>query len=228
MREAEFRVKTKKQPSGKNGGITAYFKKDMQKNRTLYLLFLPVIVYYILFHYVPMYGAVIAFKDFSPAKGILGSQWAGFKHFIDFFTANTFWRVFKNTINISVASLVFGFPAPVILALLINEVKRTWYKRLVQTISYVPHFISLVVVCGMIKAFTADTGFINIFLTKLGMVSGETMLNVKEYFVSIYIVSGIWQEIGWGTIIYLAALTAIDSELYEAATIDGAGKLRVG
>lgn len=212
-----------------NKTLAAYYKHDLKRNYVLYLLFLPVLAYYIVFCYAPMYGAVIAFKDFSPAKGIIKSAWTsmgGFKHFYDFFTSNYFWRIFGNTIKISSASLIFGFPAPIILALMINEVKSPAYKRTIQSISYIPHFISLVVVAGMIKTFVSDTGFINIFLTKMGLSGGENMLNVKEYFVPIYVLSGIWQEVGWGTIIYLAALTAIDTQLYEAASIDGAGKWR--
>ncbi|SFP95304.1 ABC transporter permease [Caldicoprobacter faecalis] len=184
---------------------------------------LPVIAYYIIFHYMPMYGAIIAFKEFNPALGIIRSPWVGFKHFKSFFEGVYFWRLIRNTLLISIYSLVWGFPAPIILALLLNEVKNNYFKRTVQTISYLPHFISLVVVCGIIKDFTSTDGVINDIIELLG---GErtNFLMKPEWFRPIYVGSGIWQEVGWGSIIYLAAITNIDPELYEAATIDGASR----
>ena len=199
-------------------------KKDLIKYRGLYLLIIPVVIYYVVFHYVPMYGLIISFKDFSPATGILGSRWVGLKHFKSFLSSPYFGRVFKNTINISFWSLAAGFPAPILLALLINEVQGIRYKKLVQTVSYIPHFISLVVVVGMIKTFTGDGGFLNTILTAMHITTGEDMLNVKEYFVPIYVISGVWQGVGWGTIIYLAALSSISQDLYEATEIAGAGR----
>lgn len=199
--------------------------KDFKLNKSLYLMILPVLLFYLIFHYKPMYGAIIAFKDFSPIKGILGSNWIGFKHFYDFFDSYYFWRILKNTLAISISSLIFGFPAPIILALLINELRSKLFSRTIQTITYMPHFISLVVICGLIKEFTADTGIINYVM---GLFGGDrvTMLNKPELFVPIYVTSGMWQEIGWGSIIYLASLAGIDPQLYEAATIDGAGRWR--
>ncbi len=199
------------------------FKKDLQQNWTLYLLIFPVIIYYFIFHYRPMGGAIIAFKDYVPKKGIWGSNWVGFKHFINFFKSNFFFRIFKNTVVINVSTLIFGFPAPIILALLINEIKRKNFKKTVQTITYLPHFISLVVVAGLIKDFTADYGIINDIIAFFG---GErrTLLNFPHLFVPIYVISDIWQGVGWGSIIYLAALSSIDPALYEAAEIDGAGR----
>jgi putative aldouronate transport system permease protein len=172
-----------------------------------------------------MYGAIIAFKDFSPIKGILGSPWVGLKHFYDFFVSYYFWRIVKNTMVISISSLIFGFPAPIIFALLINELRSKLFSRTVQTITYMPHFISLVVVCGLIREFTTDTGIINYLV---GLFGGDrvTMLNKPELFVPIYVTSGIWQEIGFGSIIYIASIAGIDQQLYEAATIDGAGRWR--
>lgn len=189
----------------------------------LYLIALPVVAYYIVFHYVPMYGAQIAFKNFAPAAGIAGSPWVGFKHFADFFGSIYFARVLKNTLTISITSLVFGFPAPIILALLINELRSRRFSRTVQLITYMPHFISLVVVCGMILEFTSRTGLVSVVLSYVG-VPAKTMLNDATLFVPIYVISGIWQNVGWGSIIYLAALTGIDPELYQAASIDGAGR----
>lgn len=200
------------------------FRKDMKINWKLYLLFTPVVVYYLVFCYLPMYGAIIAFKDFSPMLGILKSDWAGLKHFADFFSSTDFQRIFFNTLNISIQSLVFGFPAPIILALMINEVQHSKWKKIVQTVTYMPHFISLVVVCGIIRSFVSDTGVITTALNSLGIVEDIDMLSNKKLFIPIYIISDIWQGVGWGSIIYLAALTGINQELYEAASIDGAGR----
>lgn len=199
--------------------------KDFKRNKYLYLLVLPVILYYVLFHYIPIYGSVIAFENFSPMKGVLGSQWVGFKHFIDFFNGFYFWRLMRNTLLISFYSLLFGFPAPILLALLINEVKGKFFKKSVQTITYLPHFLSLVVVCGLIKEFTLDTGVINDIIAYLGGTR-VTMLQSAALFRPVYVISGIWQQVGWQSIIYFAALSALDPQQYEAAVIDGAGKLK--
>ncbi|WP_282943250.1 ABC transporter permease subunit [Paenibacillus sp. RC67] len=186
-------------------------------------MLVPVVLFFAIFHYVPMYGAIIAFKDYSPRLGIWGSPWVGLEHFQSFFGGLYFWRVLKNTILISLYELLFGFPAPIILALLLNEIRSSLFKRTVQTVTYMPHFISLVVVCGMIKEFTSSTGIVNDVIAYFG---GEriSLLLEPEYFRTLFISSGVWQHIGWGTIIYLAALTGIDPEQYEAAKIDGAGR----
>jgi putative aldouronate transport system permease protein len=196
---------------------------DIRKNRWLYVMLVPVLLYFAVFHYVPMYGAIIAFKDFSPRLGIWGSPWAGLEHFESFFTGLYFWRVVKNTLMISIYEIVFGFPAPIILALLLNEIRVSAFKRTVQTITYMPHFISLVVVCGIIKEFTMSDGLIVDILAFLGM-ERMSLLIEPDYFRTIFVSSGIWQHIGWGTIIYLAALAGIDPEQYEAARMDGAGR----
>ena len=205
------------------GSALGGFKAEWKKNRLLYLMFVPVALYYLLFAYKPMYGAIIAFQDYEPMKGIAGSDWVGFQPFVDFFNNYYFWRILKNTLVISVTSIVFGFPAPIILALLLNEVTGDKFRRTVQTLSYIPHFISMVVICGMIKVFTADNGIIMDLLNLFG-VPRQPLLNNASAFVPIYIVSDIWQGVGWGSIIYLAALTNIDHALYEAATIDGANR----
>lgn len=196
---------------------------DIRKNPMLYIMLLPVLIYYVLFHYWPMYGAMIAFKDFSPRLGIWGSDWAGFEHFATFFDGAYFWRTIRNTVMLSGYDLLFGFPAPIILALLLNEVRNRFFKRAVQTITYLPHFISLVVICGMIKEFTSSSGVINDIIVFFG---GErvSLLMEQGLFRTIYVSSDIWQHIGWGTIIYLAALIGIDPERYEAAKMDGAGR----
>ena len=199
--------------------------EDFKKNKSLYFLMTPVILFYLIFCYKPMYGALIAFQNYNPGNGMLASEWVGFKHFIDFFSGYYFLRVLSNTVIISLSGLVFGFPAPIILAFLMNELKNKYFCKTVQTITYLPHFISLVVICGMIKDFTADNGVINYIIRLFG---GETstMLSRPEMFVPVYIISDIWQGIGWGSIIYLAALSGIDPQLYEAARIDGAGHFK--
>ncbi|MEG7529947.1 MAG: ABC transporter permease subunit [Hungatella sp.] len=203
-------------------------KRDMRKNYVAYLIFLPVLLYYLVFAYKPMYGLIIAFKDYSPAKGILASPWAdqfGFEHFITFFKSHYFFRLLKNTLVISFSSLLVTFPAPIILALLLNEVRSKKYKKVVQTLTYMPHFISMVVICSMVQLFVSDTGFITQILTSLGVTDGATsLLSNSDMFVPIYVLSGLWQTVGWSAIIYISALSGIDQELYEAARMDGANR----
>jgi putative aldouronate transport system permease protein len=186
-------------------------------------MLLPVVAYYLVFHYEPMYGAQIAFKDFSPGKGIWNSPWVGFKYFKEWFNSVYFWRLMRNTLLINVYDVLFGFPAPIILALLLNEIKSRTFKRTAQTVTYLPHFISLVVVCGLIVDFLTNDGLINNILNALGLESIPFMIK-PEWFRTIYVTSGIWQGVGWGSIIYLAALSGVDPQLYEAATMDGAGR----
>lgn len=200
-----------------------FLKKQWYKNKYVYLMLLPVLAYFVIFNYGPMYGAIIAFKNFSPAKGILGSPWAGFSHFNRFFHSYYFWRLLRNTILLNVYDIIFGFPAPIILALLINELKNQIYKRTVQTISYLPHFISIVVVAGIILEFTSRDGLINNILAMLGL-QRIPFMTMPQWFRTIYVGSNIWQGVGWNSIIYLAALSNIDPQLYEAAKIDGAGR----
>ncbi|GAB6930488.1 ABC transporter permease subunit [Paenibacillus sp. JCM 10914] len=201
------------------------FIRDFLMNKYLYLMMIPVIAYYIIFHYGPMYGAIIAFKDYSPMKGILDSDWVGLKHFQEFFNSYYFTRVLTNTILISVYTLIFEFPAPIILALLINEVRKRTFKRVVQTITYMPYFISLVVICGIITDFTNADGLINRLFMLLGY-DGQAMLQKPELFRPIYVLSEIWSRIGWESIIYIAALMSIDLEQYEAARMDGASRIK--
>ena len=197
--------------------------KIIRKNKAVYLMVLPVIIYYILFHYKPMYGIIISFMDYNPRRGISGSQWVGMKHFIDFFTGPYFWRLLGNTLKLSLSTLIFGFPVPIILALLINELRNKKFSKAVQTITYMPHFVSMVVLCAMIRQFVGANGFITSFLSMFGY-DGGNLLNHGEYWIPIYVISNIWQGAGWGSIVYLAALTGIDSELYDAAKVDGANR----
>lgn len=203
------------------------FKKklraDWVRNRSLYILVLPVIVFYILFNYKPIYGAIIAFQDYVPRLGISGSEWVGLANFKRFFSDIYFGRLMKNTLLLSVYDILFGFPAPIILALLLNEIHNKFFKNVTQTITYLPHFISMIVVCGMLTDFSLSTGLFNDIIEFFG---GERhpLLQDPKLYRTIYIASGIWQQVGWGTIIYLSALAGVDSQLYEAAEIDGATK----
>ncbi|CAN7380938.1 MULTISPECIES: ABC transporter permease [unclassified Paenibacillus] len=201
------------------------FKRDFLLNKYLYLMMVPVLAYYFIFHYAPMYGAIIAFKEYTPIKGILGSPWIGFQNFHDFFTSYYFWRILKNTVLISLYTLCFEFPAPIILAILINELANKRFQRFVQTVTYMPYFISLVVIAGMIKDFTNNGGVVNTLLTYFG-ANDTAMLQKPELFRTIYVLSEIWQKIGWESIIYLAALMGIDQEQYEAAKMDGATRIK--
>ena len=192
----------------------------------LYLLALPAVLYVLLFVYKPMYGIIIAFKNFSPRLGILGSEWVGLEKFMGLFRSTWFPIIIKNTLTLSVMSLVFGFPLPIILALMVNEIQSERIKRTFQTVSYAPHFISTVVLCGMVIMFLNPTsGIINIFIKALG---GEAVYFMQEtsMFKWIYLISGIWQGTGWGAIIYFAALSGVDQSLLEAAEIDGASRLQ--
>lgn len=207
----------------KKPGFWSRMAKDFKMNKWLIFMALPVVAWYILFHYVPMYGIIIAFKNFSPMKGILGSKWVGFSHFISFFDSIYAWRVIRNTLLINFYQLLFGFPAPIILAILLNEVKNTIFKKTVQTVTYLPHFVSMVVICGMIVDFTAKNGLINNIIALFGGTRTSFLLD-PAWFRTVYVASGIWQGIGWGSILYLAALSGIDTELYEAVAIDGGGR----
>lgn len=197
--------------------------REILKSKHYYLMFLPPFLYYVIFHYIPMYGVVISFEDYTVFKGITGSPWVGFKHFESFLGDPYFYQIFRNTILIGIYHILFSFPAPIILALLFNELKHSGFKRFVQTVSYLPHFLSTVVVVGMIVHFFSHSGIVNQVLVKLGMPPVHFLM-LPEWFRTVYISSEIWQTIGWGAIIYLAALSAVDPQLYEAAKIDGANR----
>lgn len=195
-----------------------YFKNNWQ----LYVLILPAIIYFIVFNYMPLYGIQIAFKDFKAVFGISGSKWVGFKHFENFFHAYYFKRLLANTLLLNVYNLLWSFPVPIILAILLNQIKGPKIKRFIQTSIYVPYFISTVVLAGMLYIFLSPTsGIFNILRQALGMKAVDFMSDAKA-FRTIYIVSGIWQLAGWGTILYIASLSGVDPSLYEAAEIDGA------
>ena len=223
MNTANIKIQSIRKPQKLS--LSGRIGSDLLKNRELYLMILPVIAYYILFHYKPMYGIIIAFKDYSPAKGILGSTWIGLDNFRNFFGSYYFGRILKNTFLISCSSILFEFPMPIILALLINEVRKRSFARVVQTMTYMPYFLSLVVVCGLIKDFTNSTGIVSYLLGAFGMEPAN-LLDKPGLFIPIYVISDIWQNAGWGSIIYLSAISSIDQQQYEAAEIDGAGHLR--
>lgn len=197
--------------------------RDLKLNKYVYLMLIPVVAYYIVFYYVPMYGLQIAFKDFSPGLGLWESPWVGFQHFESFFNSYYFWRLLRNTLLLSFYELLFGFPAPIILALLLNELRSVVFKRAVQTITYMPHFISIVVISGMLVDFLARDGLINIVLSWFG-VEPIAFLGESSWFRTIFVSSNIWQSVGWGSIIYLSAMSGIDPSLYEAAKVDGASR----
>lgn len=216
-------------PAG-NQKIQASFRRRrpccLIRHWQLYLMIVPALVYVLLFHYGPMYGITIAFKDFSARKGILGSPWVGFENFQRLFSSYWFPIILKNTLTISVLSLIIGFPIPIIVALMVNEMENEKTKKLFQTVSYAPHFISTVVLCGMITLFLSpNTGIINQLVAAFGGKSVHFMAK-PGMFKWIYVISGIWQETGWGTIIYVAALSGVDKELVEASRIDGANILQ--
>lgn len=199
-------------------------KKDWSRHKWKYIIIIPVLVYLFFFHYKPMYGIVIAFKNYRPSLDIAGSKWVGMRNFIRFFNDPYCFRVIKNTFSISLLTLVFSFPAAIALALLLNEIKVNWFKRIIQTITYMPHFIALVVVCGLINSFCQSNGIFNDIIVFFGGDRSNLLADPNNFYL-IYILSGIWQSTGWNSIIYLAALAGIDQEQYEAAKIDGAGRL---
>lgn len=200
------------------------FLQQVMRDKYLLLLFAPTFVYLFIFKYLPMFGIVISFKRYNVYKGIWASEWVGLKYYQIFFENPDAWEIIRNTILLGGYKLFWGFPAPIILALLLNEVRHAFFKRFVQTVSYLPHFISTVVMCGMITMFLSPTsGFINEIIQGFGL-KPITFLQEASWFRSIYVSSEIWQDIGWGSIIYLAALTTVDPSLYEASEIDGASR----
>jgi putative aldouronate transport system permease protein len=200
--------------------------KKMLLNWELYLFIAPAFLYFLIFCYGPMYGIQIAFKNFVPTKGFIGSPWVGFDHFIRFFNSYYFWDLLWNTLSISLYELAVGFPLPIILALAFNEVKDGFFKRTVQTVTYAPHFISVVVMAGMIITFLSpSTGIVIHFVEWLGFTAPD-FLTDPRWFKTMYVLSGVWQSAGWGTIIYLAALSGVDPQLHEAAIIDGASRFQ--
>jgi len=210
----------------KKASIGARIVEELRRNYVLYLMAIPVIAYFVIFAYLPMFGLIIAFKNYVPVRGIFGSEWAdmyGFYHFYNFLTSPLFLSVVKNTITINLSVLVFEFPTPIIFALMLNEIRNLKYKKVIQTVTYLPHFISMVVICGMVTRFFRSDGILTSLIVMFGGERTNYMLE-PAWFRPIYIFTGMWQQLGWNSIIYVSALSSIDQELYEAAVIDGAGK----
>lgn len=201
------------------------FTKHIGKYWQLYLLLIIPIIYYVVFRYLPMFGNIIAFRKYHAGGSIFGDRFVGVKYFKQFVGDKTFWRAFKNTLTLNIGYLLFRFPLTLIFALLINEIRNIHWKKFVQTVSYLPHFISIVIMCGMIKELVSTSGPINNLIASLG---GQKISFISEakWFSTIFISSGVWQSIGWGTILYLAAMSNINPSLYEAAAVDGAGHFR--
>jgi len=197
--------------------------KLIRRYRVLYLFLLPMICFYAIFHYMPLYGILLAFKDYWASKGVLGSPWVGLNNFRNIFESAKFWSVFANTFTINLMRLVFCFPAPVILAILLNEVRNSYFKRTIQTIIYLPHFISWVVIASILITILGSDGIINQLIIFFGGKS-INFLTTNSLFRPIVILSSIWKDVGWGTIIYFAALSNISPDLYEAADVDGADR----
>lgn len=202
----------------------AMIKKDFKRNWPIYLIALPVVVFFAVFAYAPMVGVLIAFQNYQIKGGVFGSPWVGFKNFLDFFKSYYFLRLIKNTFLLSFYDLLFGFPAPILFALLMNELRSVKYKRVVQTITYMPYFISVVVIAGIIKDFFSSSGAVTLLL---GSITGNTsnMIGNADNFRSIFVGTNIWQFLGFNSVIYMAALAGVDQELYDAASLDGAGRL---
>ncbi|MHA6624949.1 ABC transporter permease [Pseudonocardia sichuanensis] len=206
-------------------GAKVPWRRALRRDWQLYSLVLLPLLFFLVFRYVPMLGNVIAFRRFQPGGSIFGEDWVGLRYVLMFLNDPTFWQVFGNTFLIGALSLLFCFPLPIVLALLLNEVRVRWFKRFVQTVSYLPHFLSIVIVAGMVMQLLSVEGTVNQIVRAFG---GDAVpyLQQPEWFRTIYVSSEVWQTVGWGTILYLAALTAVDENLYEAARIDGAGRLR--
>lgn len=202
--------------------------KRFIKQLDIQLMVLPALVFIFVFSYIPMYGVLTAFQDYSVFKGFLGSPWVGFKHFEAFFNSPEYWKVIRNTIIISSLKIIIGFPAPIILALMLNEVKNMTFKRVIQTISYLPHFLSWVIVSGFVASLlSTDNGSLNLLLLGVNWIDEPiNFLSLPEYFWTILVATGVWKEIGFSSIVYLAAIAGVDQHLYEAAAIDGAGRLK--
>ncbi|MDD3334399.1 MAG: ABC transporter permease subunit [Eubacteriales bacterium] len=199
--------------------------KSMVKHRYIYFMLIPVVAYYLIFHYATMYYSVIAFMDYKPMKGIEGSKFVGFKHFTDFLTGVYAWRVIRNTLLLNLYQILFSFTGSIIFALMINQMMENKYKNLIQTVTYMPHFISVVVVCGLLTEFCESTSIFGDILALFG-VERSNLLASPNNFRTIFVASDMWQHMGWGTIIYLATLSGVDPSLHEAATIDGAGRIQ--
>lgn len=220
-------VQARKKKDPYHLSVGALLRQDFRRHKQIYMILIPIVLFYILFCYFPIGGLVIAFKDLSPKKGIWGSNWVGFKHFMKFFNGVYAERLIRNTILLNLYDVIFGFPLPILLAVLIDELRSRKYQRIVQTISYLPHFISLVVICGLLRQFVARDGLFNYFISLFNpSYAPVNLLSTPRLFRTLYVGSNIWQGLGWNSIIYLAALSGVDPQLYEAVTIDGGNRFQ--
>lgn len=209
-----------------SGQAYRHFWKRVRKNQSLYILLLPGVLFFLLYKYMPMWGATIAFQNYQPFLGVWKSDWVGLAHFQRLFQDPAFWQLFRNTFLLGLYSLLFFFPAPIIVALLLNELVKSWHKRLIQTFIYVPHFMSWVVIIGIVHLFfSTEGGIVNEILVRLGFEKIPFLLS-EQWFRTMIVGEVIWKETGWGTIIFLAALAGVDPQLYEAARMDGANRMR--
>ena len=210
----------------KKKSIFQVLSEDFQRHKWKYLIIIPVIAYFILFDYKPMYGVIIAFKNYRVSTGIADSPWVGLKNFERFLTDRYFWKtLLPNTLTINILDLIFSFPVPILLALFLNEVKVPWFKKIIQTLTYLPHFVAAVVMCGLITTYCQSNGLFNDIAVFFGGKRTNLLVESKNYYF-IYTASDIWKSAGWGSILYLSALAGVDQEQYEAAKIDGAGRFK--
>lgn len=222
-------LKKAKSPSnryidGQKGALLHNLRADFLRNKLSYLLFLPILAYFIVFHYLPMGGLAIAFENFKPRLGIFGSQWIGLQNFVSFFNSIYFKQLFVNTITLSLLDLLFCFTAPIVFSLLLNEVRNKHFKKIVQTISYMPYFLSVVVVCSIFTDFCQGGGIFSLLVEKITGLSNVTLIGNPSTFRAVYVILNLWQGFGYGSIIYLSTLSGVDSQLYEAAALDGANR----
>lgn len=216
-------IKTNQATNYKKAPLGTRIKNELIRNRYLYIMLIPVAAYFLIFKYGPMFGLIIAFKDYTIGKSIFECEWVGLEYFKEFFSGIYFKRTLLNTFIISFSDILFGFPLPIIFALLLNELSNKTFKKVTQTVTYMPHFISMVVICGMISDFFSTDGVVTRLIMRFG---GENMSYIAspKWFRKIFVATNIWQSFGWNSIIYLAALAGVDTELYEAASLDGAGR----
>lgn len=210
----------------KTAALVSGWRHDFLMNKWLYLLAIPIVVYFFIFNYVPMGGLLMAFEDYKPQRGLFGSEWVGFEHFVEFFTGPNFFNIFRNTLVIGLLGLFISFPLSIVFALLLNEIHVTPFKKTVQTISYMPYFISMVVICGLVTEFCSSRGVITEFMVTVFGIERQNLLTNPNYFWAIYIVSDLWQNLGYSSIIFVAAITSASMELHEAAALDGASRLQ--
>jgi putative aldouronate transport system permease protein len=223
--QTKFKLENEATDIGANIKKTPW-KRDFKKFGSVYILFIPILAYFIIFNYLPMFGLTMAFQDFKATKGFLGSEFIGFENFIKFFSQDTFGQILRNTLTISLLGLAVSFPLTIFFALLLNEINLLKFKKTVQTLSYLPYFVSMVVICGLIIEFVSTNGIITTVLNTLFGLPKSNLLQNPKYFWGINLMSDIWQGLGYGSIIFIAALTGVSQEHHEAATIDGANRLQ--